>query len=165
MDNFNDIIKQKVEQFEVPYNEAHWAEMDGKLNSIRSAKIKKNIFGSAAVVAVVALSSYFILPDTNINKIDAVDVVDYTISPITTNTIKTENSTTNNGENNVSEVVNESVIEENNSNELIIESPQVIDDKVIDNSTVAIEKKSTLLLPILTTQLILNLLFTTIEYA
>ncbi len=63
MDNFDEIIKQKLEQFDVPYNEAHWTEMDQKLNSIRAAKIKKNIFGSAAIIAVVAISGYFILSD------------------------------------------------------------------------------------------------------
>lgn len=60
MDNFEEIIKQKAEQFEVPFNDAHWAEMDGKLNAIRAAKIKNTILGSAAAIAIVAASSFFI---------------------------------------------------------------------------------------------------------
>lgn len=59
MNKFDEIIKQKAEQFEVPYNEAHWAEMDGRLDAIRTAKIRKNVFGSAAVVGIFALASYF----------------------------------------------------------------------------------------------------------
>jgi gliding motility-associated-like protein len=59
MDNFNNIIKQKVEQFDVPFNEAHWAEMDGKLNKIRATKIKNTIFGTAAAVAIIAATAYF----------------------------------------------------------------------------------------------------------
>ncbi len=43
MDNFDKIIKEGVERFEVPYNDAHWAEMEGRLNKIRSTKIRNNI--------------------------------------------------------------------------------------------------------------------------
>src|SRR5680860_701635 len=71
MNNFNDIIKQKVEQFEVPYNDAHWAEMEGKLNSIRTTKIRKNILSGAGAIVVLAVSSYFIFTannDANIKK-------------------------------------------------------------------------------------------------
>jgi gliding motility-associated-like protein len=60
MDNFNEIIKQKAEQFEVPFNEAHWAEMDGKLNKIRASKIKNTILGTAAAFAIIATAGYFV---------------------------------------------------------------------------------------------------------
>ena len=59
MDNFNEIIKQKSEQFEVPFNEAHWAEMDGKLNKIRATKIKNTILGIAAAFVIIATTGYF----------------------------------------------------------------------------------------------------------
>ena len=50
MDNFDEIIKQKAEQFEVPFNDAHWAEMDGRLNAIRAAKIKNTILLVAQMI-------------------------------------------------------------------------------------------------------------------
>jgi gliding motility-associated-like protein len=59
MNKFNEIIKQKAEQFEVPFNEAHWAEMDGKLNKIRATKIKNTILGTAAAFAIIATAGYF----------------------------------------------------------------------------------------------------------
>lgn len=65
MSDFNKIIKEKVDQFEVPYNDAHWAEMEGKLNSIRSAKIKKNVFSAAAVITILSAIAYFIIPTEN----------------------------------------------------------------------------------------------------
>ena len=65
MNNFDEIIKQKVEQFDVPFNEAHWAEMDGKLNTIRAAKIKKTILGSAAAIAIIAAAGYFTVTEND----------------------------------------------------------------------------------------------------
>ncbi len=65
MSDFNKIIKEKVDQFEVPYNDAHWAEMEGKLNTIRSAKIKKNVFSAAAVITILSAIAYFIIPNEN----------------------------------------------------------------------------------------------------
>ncbi|OFY99520.1 MAG: hypothetical protein A3K10_16100 [Bacteroidetes bacterium RIFCSPLOWO2_12_FULL_31_6] len=89
MNKFDDIIKQKVEQFEVPYNEAHWAEMEGKLNTIRSTKITKNIFSAIGAMAILSIASYFIY--TNIS----------------TTHINTETVTNNNK-------VNEVLVENNN---------------------------------------------------
>ncbi|MDF1672786.1 MAG: PKD domain-containing protein [Vicingaceae bacterium] len=65
MSDFNKIIKEKLDQFEVPYNDAHWAEMEGKLNSIRSTKIKKNVFSVAAVITILSAIAYFIIPNEN----------------------------------------------------------------------------------------------------
>ena len=55
MDNFDKIIKEGVERFEVPYNDAHWAEMDGRLNKIRTTKIRNTVAGSFAAIAMVTL--------------------------------------------------------------------------------------------------------------
>ncbi|MCL4856333.1 MAG: PKD domain-containing protein [Flavobacteriales bacterium] len=60
MDKFEDIIKQKVEQFEPKFNEAHWNALDQKLTSIKKAKIVKNTILSVAVTVFVALGFYFI---------------------------------------------------------------------------------------------------------
>ena len=63
MNNFDKIIKQKVEQFEVPFNEAHWAEMDEKLSAIRAVKIRNTLLISAAIISIIATSSYYIFSD------------------------------------------------------------------------------------------------------
>lgn len=60
MDKFEDIIKQKVEQFEPKFNEAHWNALDQKLTSIKKAKIVKNTILSVAATVFVALGFYFI---------------------------------------------------------------------------------------------------------
>ena len=62
MDNFNNIIKQKVEQFEVPFNDTHWAEMDAKLNGIHSAKKNILFLGSTAAAITLILSTFFLFP-------------------------------------------------------------------------------------------------------
>jgi hypothetical protein len=62
MKNFDKIIKEKVEGFEVPFNEAHWTEMEAKLNGIHSKKKKTLLFGSAAVIITLAISAYFLFP-------------------------------------------------------------------------------------------------------
>jgi len=69
MDNFDKIIKDKLDSFDVPFNEAHWAEMDAKLNAVKTAKLKQNISIAASVVAIVAISAYFLsvyLPTDNV---------------------------------------------------------------------------------------------------
>lgn len=58
MDHFDKLIKQKVEQFDVPYNEAHWAEMDKKLNTIKVNKIKWNLFASITTILIIGVASY-----------------------------------------------------------------------------------------------------------
>lgn len=60
MDKFEDIIKQKVEQFEPKFNEAHWNALDQKLTSIKKTKIVKNTILSVAATVFVALGFYFI---------------------------------------------------------------------------------------------------------
>lgn len=69
MKNFEEIIKKSAEQFEVPFNDAHWAEMDSKLNAIKSKKKNTILFGSATTVIVLLISAYFLTPSSsNINS-------------------------------------------------------------------------------------------------
>jgi len=66
MTDFNDILKQKIEQFKVPYNEAHWAEMEEKLNAISRIKtIKRNIFIAAGIITVLSISNYIYFHHNN----------------------------------------------------------------------------------------------------
>jgi PKD repeat protein len=76
MDNFDKIIQQKVEQFEVPFNEAHWAQLEGKLNTIRATKIRNTIVGSVAGATIIAAISYFSFSQkqTTISKETAISV-------------------------------------------------------------------------------------------
>jgi len=98
MSNFNELIKQKVEQFDVPYNEAHWAEMDGKLNKIHSTKIRNNSLITAGTVAVIAISSalYFNTPtDKNIQTAETPVPSEITINKTApVQTANNNNSTT-----------------------------------------------------------------------
>jgi len=66
MDNFNNIIKQKAELFEVPFNDAHWVEMEARLNNIQSKKKKTLFLGSAAAIITISLSTFFLF-STNKN--------------------------------------------------------------------------------------------------
>lgn len=60
MSNFEDIIKNKIEQFDVPYNEEHWNSLDKKLTQINKIKTIKNVFISSAAVLIVALTAFII---------------------------------------------------------------------------------------------------------
>jgi PKD repeat protein len=60
MDKFEDIIKQKVEQFEPKFNEAHWFALDQKLTTIKKAKIRKHLIMSTAAVIIVAVGVFSI---------------------------------------------------------------------------------------------------------
>jgi len=65
MDKFEDIIKQKVEQFEPKFNEAHWSVLDQRLTTIKKAKIRKHLTMSAAAVIVAAIGVFSIYQNTN----------------------------------------------------------------------------------------------------
>lgn len=60
MENFDDIIKQKVGQFEPKFNEAHWDALDQKLTSIKIAKIRKNILLSTVAVLFITIGVFSI---------------------------------------------------------------------------------------------------------
>jgi len=121
MDNFDKIIKRKVEQFEVPYNDAHWSEMNGRLNTIRAARIRKNIFGSAAAVGVIAIASYFIFTNNKISIKDYNNIIEDNNTPeILTKEIvsnKDENVAIIKSSNKVKKeiVINEQILEKNNT--------------------------------------------------
>lgn len=122
MDKFDDIIKNKVEQFEVPYNEAHWAEMDGKLERLRIAKIKKTVLSVAAGVIGISLAAYLIIPNVLNDKGIAESTDAEKVVAVENNAIETEIS---NQENNSSQQLEQT---ESNPSEL-----QLVDDS--NNST------------------------------
>merc|ERR1711991_1235961 len=62
MDKFDKFIKDQLEQHEVPFNEAHWNEMDAKLDAVNKQLWMKKIAVAASVVAVIAIAAYFIIP-------------------------------------------------------------------------------------------------------
>jgi len=70
MDNFNNIIKQKVEQFEVPFNDTHWVEMDARLNEIQSKKKKTLLIGSIAAIATFSLFLFLLTPSNTVNDLN-----------------------------------------------------------------------------------------------
>lgn len=151
MNNFDKILKEKVEQFEVPYNDAHWVEMEGKLNQIRATKIKNTILSVAAGVVTLGVASYMIFSspsnkasdlteDTN-TKIEAIvnanTIADKNIS--ISNDNKVEKITDENNSNPIPEKDNELIVEndqdENTSVNLIKVNPDNVSDKILDNKT------------------------------
>lgn len=60
MSDFNNILKEKLEQFEVPYNDAHWVEIERKMNKAqRLIQIKRGLFIAAGIATIFGVSSYF----------------------------------------------------------------------------------------------------------
>lgn len=70
MENFDEIIKNKLENFEVPFNEAHWAEMNAKLNKVKAVKLTKTISVAAVIVAIISILA-FLITDFSSENIDA----------------------------------------------------------------------------------------------
>ncbi len=141
MSEFNDILKQKLEQFEVPYNEAHWAEMEGKLNAARSAKIKTKIFSAAAVISVLSVLTYFILPNSTPTDTAVVPTIEQQKEEA-----GNDNSLTTNEEevlaNNRVKISESNVIEvsENNENEQKPEQNTSIENVETEHQTTTSEK-------------------------
>ena len=128
MDNFDKILKEKVEQFEVPYNDAHWAEMEGKLNQIRATKIKNTILSLAAGLVTLGVAGYMIFsfPDNTTNE----------LTEETTNNIENLVNTTSekhiNVSNNSSNV--EYVSNENHSTNIIDKEHKLITENNLDEN-------------------------------
>ena len=59
MDNFEKLIKQKVEQFEPKFNEAHWNALDQKLTTLKRIRIIKTSVISTLSAVAVAVGVYF----------------------------------------------------------------------------------------------------------
>ncbi len=141
MNKFDDIIKQKVEQFEVPYNEAHWAEMEGKLNSIRSTKITKNIFSAIGAITILSIASYLIYTNistthinteavANNNKVNEVIVENNKNLNTNNNKINKNIATPDNIDEITNEVIEPNIIqEEKNSDNKIIETNNNVEEK------------------------------------
>lgn len=109
MNNFEEIIKQKVEQFEVPFNEAHWQAMEKKLHATKVAQIKKNIFIAAGIISILGLITYFAIPSSTVKTKPQVKTVSENKKPtsdqinedidLTTNETPTNQGTNNNRKN------------------------------------------------------------------
>ena len=140
MDNFNTIIKQKAEQFEVPFNDAHWTEMEAKLIGISSSKKKTLFLGSAFAVITVALSSFFLFtPNTAAN----ISTIDQSVStPTLDQPTLSEKETTNN-----------TMITEEKTSEVIPKQVVVKKEKTIKEiSSIVVAKKREALIPVLKTK-------------
>lgn len=96
MSNLEEIIKQKVDQFDVPFNEAHWEAMEAKLHALKMAKIKKNVFLAAGVIAILGVVSFLAYNPTNtttkIADQSANNLIENTTT-ITTNKVNSDNTT------------------------------------------------------------------------
>ncbi|MCB0403004.1 MAG: PKD domain-containing protein [Flavobacteriales bacterium] len=135
MDSFDKIIKEKADQFEIPYNEAHWAEMDGRLNQIKAAKIRQTTLGVAAGVSLLAVAGYLIFgtpeaKDQQLSDNNSSEATEQVTDNKTTNTESnnvytvdelSENHTTDYPNDNSA---NESEVTENHSEKVITENTE-----------------------------------------
>ena len=64
-DNLEKAFKEKLDQFEAPYDASAWESMNSRLDAKQGTggNLLKWIAGSAAVIAVVAVSSYFLMKE------------------------------------------------------------------------------------------------------
>ncbi len=112
MSNLEDIIRQKVDQFDVPFNEAHWEAMDAKLHAIKVAKIKKNLFLAAGIITVVSvLSALIYQPQDEAQKAVAQNEINTINIEESFNDVPTNNS---NHENEHQNSTTKSTFQENN---------------------------------------------------
>ena len=86
MSNFEDILKKKLESFEVPFNEQHWNEMDKKLDGIKKVKFIKNSLLVIASLAAILIGVYF---TTNHINVSLNNKLNYSKTSISNQTQKT----------------------------------------------------------------------------
>ncbi len=77
MSNFNKIIKEKVEHFEAPFNEAHWADMEKRLNTAKSNN-SRLLFGSAAAIITIIAFSYFLFSTNTTTTLEPTKQIEQT---------------------------------------------------------------------------------------
>ena len=83
MSNFEDIIKEKANQFEAPYNEAHWLATQKKLKIAKTNLLLKKVFYTVITVSAISTIGYFIFSPSIINE-------EKSISSLPNNTISNE---------------------------------------------------------------------------
>lgn len=133
MSNFENIIKNKVEQFDVPYNEVHWNKLDNKLTSLKKARVRKNVLISGVSILVVALVALVLLPKETIQKNNTKVIVENDNPPTNTATNKSEVATTEtNVTNRSTELANENTIINNVGEES--EKAVVVQEQKITNT-------------------------------
>lgn len=84
-DRFNDIIREKLEKVEVPYEESHWSEMSQKLDQAGAlpepsgSSFLANKYFLAAAAGVAIISGWYLLSDPSENNTldQPVEVVDH----------------------------------------------------------------------------------------
>tara|TARA_B100000508_G_scaffold141079_1_gene146043 strand:- start:11747 stop:13048 length:1302 start_codon:yes stop_codon:yes gene_type:complete len=71
-DNLEKAFKEKLDQFEAPYDASAWESMNARLDAQQSAggsSLLKWIAGSAAVITVVSLAVYFSIDNSQQNEV------------------------------------------------------------------------------------------------
>lgn len=73
-DKFSRLIEEKLNDFQVPYNEAHWEEMSQKLDAAnivpKTSSLSKWIWGGVAAVAIVG-AFYFLTESNDENNLES----------------------------------------------------------------------------------------------
>lgn len=126
MSNFEDIIKNKVEQFDVPYNEANWVALDKKLTSIKRVKTIKNVIASSAAVLIVAIAA-FVIHNNNDAKTNKKELG-------TSNESNNQNSTIISAENQIQEETKASTIQLEKESKLVDETSNKNNEETINTA-------------------------------
>lgn len=137
MDNFEKLIKEKVEQFDVPYNPDHWTEFESKLSASESKiNTQKIIKGAAVAIGIAVLSSAAYLlynnPNPKTNKTPEITANNTTQA---TNNINSENIVDNTTITSPSNKVINNSTDNTNQNNISHESDQLEESIVIDETT------------------------------
>lgn len=138
MADLNQILKSKLEQAEVPYNPAHWTEMEQKLNAQASGMSNKvkGFIGAAAVVAGVTLGGIFMDSDSV-----------QTENPVTTETVMEVQGEVESNQHVVSDETNqgktakEATANDANEPRLTSENNALVDEEVLTNEVISTEQQ------------------------
>ena len=102
-DNFSKLIEDKLNELEVPYNEAHWDEMSQKLDQLGpisspSNSIFTNKYVLSAAAGIIAVAGWVLLSPESTEEISSLDVVHVVENEIASPSNESEASTKQNAE-------------------------------------------------------------------
>jgi len=135
-DNLEKVFKDKLDQFEAPYDASAWESMNSRLDAkqgIGGNSLFKWIAGSAAILAVVAVSTYFLMKEEVNNSNEQAKIAEQSESLendsdansfVETETIEKKSISNNTGTDENSQVNIET--QENDNGEFVENTPNVV---------------------------------------
>lgn len=124
-DNLEKAFKEKLDQFEAPYDASAWESMNSRLDAKQGAggnSLLKWIIGSAAIIAVVSISAYFLNKNEATNPNEESKIAEKTINKVTKTTTPDE----------LENVENNSTIKQNKEEEGVVGNSEPIENGNFD---------------------------------